>query len=85
MDVPAGAGFGGVHVGVGIQPNQSDPLAARAVVMRYAAHRTNGHGMVAAQHQRHAAAPQRLLHCLRQPLARGGDLRQVLGVRLANR
>ena len=50
MDVSTRAGVGGVHVAVGIDPQESNPLALVTGACGRGYHRTGGQAVIAAQH-----------------------------------
>ena len=85
VHVAAGAGFRRVHVGVRVQPDQAD-AAAR---LRESSCETPLTVPTATEWSPPSTSgrlprAERLLHQCGQPLAGGGDLRQVLGVRIAS-
>ena len=81
--LPLGLRFGRVHVGVRVQPDQADASGRAARKwLRDAADRADRHGMVAAQHERHAAARR----ALRPPAsARRSQAAAICGRYLASR
>jgi len=80
MYIAAGAALGSVHVGVGIEPQDPDLLAALAEEVRHAAGGPDGDRMIPAQRERQAAARERFTDGRGQSFAGGGDLRQILGM-----
>ena len=74
MHVAAGRGFGGIDVGVGVDPDQADGLILAAVELGDAGNRPGCHGMVPAKRQRNFSGLERLDHEFRMFRASGGDL-----------
>ncbi len=82
VDVAARAALGRVHIGVRVEPDEPDLFAAHAEEARDAAHRSHGHGMIAAQHQRRAAFCQRIRNLLPDAPASCRNLRKIFRVRM---
>src|SRR5439155_16240849 len=83
VHVPAGAGLGRVHVGVGVNPDAAHGLVAVAVKLGDAGDRADRNRVIAAQ--RHGKEPrlERLVNAVRDFLARLLDFLQVLGALVA--
>ena len=83
MDVARGRSFGGVDVGVGVEPEEAYLLFPAAIEFGHAGDRAGGQGVVAAQQQRRHAIFQGLDHCLGGAPAGLGNLLEVARIFVA--
>ena len=80
VDVAGGRGFGSVDVGVGVDPEDADFLAAAAVELGYAGDGTGGNGVVAAEDQGGHAALKGFNDGIAGARADVGYLLEIAGV-----
>ena len=83
VDVSRGGSLVGVHVGVGVKPDQADLFPFRPVMLAQAGHRAQGDGMIAAQHHRNPPARAGACHRAAHPLTQLGHLAQKFHMRIA--
>ena len=83
MHVATRRGVRRVHVGVRINPQETDGLTAAPVVLGDAGNRADGDRMITADDDRQLAIDERVAHAHSDRVASRGDLMQVPGARFA--
>ena len=80
VDVAARRRVGRVHVGVSVDPEQSDFLVPAAVELGHPGHRAHSNRVIAAEDERNLAGFERLQYQIGALGAGGGDFLEVFGI-----